>query len=99
MNKTDKHHAVTEAEITSASPMRRSKMRQVAESRKVWAGGLGLVVTLTLWGLGEIDGTRAVEAMTWVLGVFIGAVALEDGMTRFFGTLIHAPHPGETGED
>ena len=76
-----------------------SKMQQVTESRKVWAGALGLVVTLTLWWLGEIDGARAVEAMTWVLGVFIGAVALEDGMTRFFGTLAHAPHKGNAGEE
>lgn len=75
-----------------------SKARQVVASRKVWAGGLGLVVTLTLWGLGEIDGARAVDAMTWVLGVFIGAVALEDGMTRFFGTLIDTPSKRNTGE-
>ena len=64
------------------------KIRQVMASRKVWAGVLGLVTTLVLWWLGEIDGTRAVEAMTWVLGIFIGSVALEDGMTRLFGTLV-----------
>lgn len=93
MNKTDKRSAG--AEVISVAAVQPSKMRQVAESRKVWAGGLGLVVTLALWGLGEIDGARAVEAMTWVLGVFIGAVALEDGMTRFFGTLMGAPHNGE----
>jgi hypothetical protein len=63
------------------------KLAQVMESRKVWAGVLGLVVTLALWWLGEIDGARAVEALTWVLGIFIGSVALEDGLTRFFGTL------------
>jgi hypothetical protein len=43
-----------------------------------------------LWWLGEIDGTRAVEALTWVLGIFIGSVAFEDGMTRLFSTLAQA---------
>lgn len=66
------------------------KLVGVMQSRKVWAGVLGLVTTATLWWLGEIDGARAVEAMTWVLGSFIGSVALEDGMTRLFSTLGHA---------
>ena len=73
-----------------------SKWAQVLASRKVWAGALGLVATLGLWWLGEIDGARAVEAMTWVLGIFIGSVALEDGMTRLFGTLMHAPQEERT---
>jgi hypothetical protein len=64
-----------------------SKLKQVMESRKAWAGVLGLVTTLTLWWVGEIDGARAVEAMTWVLGIFIGSVALEDGMARLFASL------------
>ncbi len=66
------------------------KLMQVLQSRKVWAGLMGLGSTLGLWWLGEIDGPRAVEALTWVLGIFIGSVALEDGMTRLFGTLAHA---------
>src|SRR5690606_34501602 len=63
------------------------KLAQVMASRKVWAGALGSVATLGLWGLGEIDGARAVEALTWVLGIFIGSVALEDGLTRLLGAL------------
>ena len=66
------------------------KLMQVLQSRKVWAGVMGLGSTLGLWWLGEIDGARAVEALTWVLGIFIGSVALEDGMTRLFDTLAHA---------
>jgi hypothetical protein len=72
------------------------KLVQVVGSRKVWAGVLGLVTTATLWWLGEIDGTRAIEAMTWVLGIFIGSVALEDGMTHLFSTLAHAVTTYET---
>lgn len=63
------------------------KLAQVLGSRKVWAGVIGMAATLTLWWLGEIDGARAVEALTWVLGIFIGSVALEDGMARLFGVL------------
>lgn len=74
------------------------KVAQVVESRKVWAGAIGVVTTLTLWWVGEVDGTRAVEAMTWVLGIFIGSVALEDGMTRLFASLASAVASHETGE-
>lgn len=63
------------------------KVGQLLGSRKAWAGVLGLATTLALWGIGEIDGARAVEALTWVVGIFIGAVALEDGMTRLFSAL------------
>ena len=66
------------------------KLAGVFQSRKVWAGMIGVAATLLLWWLGEIDGTRAVEALTWVLGIFIGSVAFEDGMTRLFSTLVHA---------
>jgi hypothetical protein len=67
-----------------------AKVMQVMESRKVWAATIGLATTLVLWWLGEIDGARAIEAMTWVLGIFIGSVALEDGMTRLFSSLAQA---------
>jgi hypothetical protein len=56
------------------------KLALALQSRKVWAGLLGLGVTLCMWWLGEIDGPAAVEALSWVVGIFIGAVALEDGM-------------------
>jgi hypothetical protein len=66
------------------------KLAGAFQSRKVWAGVIGMATTGLLWWLGEIDGTRAVEALTWVLGIFIGSVAFEDGMTRLFSTLVHA---------
>lgn len=65
------------------------KVAQVVESRKVWAGVIGVVSTLALWWLGEIDGAQALEAMTWVLGIFMGSVALEDGMAQLFRSLAH----------
>jgi hypothetical protein len=74
------------------------KLVQVVQSRKVWAGVIGLVTTGVLWALGEIDGAKAVEALSWVLGIFIGSVALEDGMTRFFGMLVYATASHEPEE-
>jgi hypothetical protein len=56
------------------------KWRLVLQSRKVWAGLLALGLTLGLWHLGELEGAEVVEAMTWVVGIFMGAVALEDGL-------------------
>lgn len=75
------------------------KWRQVVRSRKVWAGLIGLGVTLGLWGLGEIDGPAAVEALTWVVSIFIGAVALEDGLAQLIrglaaALIAQAPAPG-----
>ena len=75
------------------------KVIQIVQSRKMWASMIGLVATLGLWWMGEIDGARAVEAMTWVLGIFIGSVALEDGMTRLFSTLAHAVTANGTAAD
>jgi hypothetical protein len=66
---------------------------------------IGMVTTLTLWSMGEVSGERAVEALTWVLGIFIGSVALEDGMSRLFRTLASGVGDGQernesqSGED
>lgn len=62
------------------APVWPSKLRQVLQSRKAWAGLLALGVTMGLWFLGELEGSEVVEAMTWVVGIFMGAVALEDGL-------------------
>lgn len=69
--------ATTRAPDAAAWP---PKWRQVLQSRKVWAGLLSLALTLALWQLGELEGAEVVEAMTWVVGIFMGAVALEDGL-------------------
>ncbi len=61
------------------------KWRQVLQSRKVWAGLLALALTLALWLLGELEGAEVVEAVTWVVGIFMGAVALEDGLRGLLG--------------
>ena len=66
------------------------KWRQVVQSRKVWAGLIGLAATLGLWWLGEIDGRVAVEALTWVVSIFIGAVAVEDGLAQLIRGLAAA---------
>ncbi len=89
-----------------AAPWRvEDKWRQVVRSRKVWAGLIGLVLTLGLWWLGEIDGHATVEALTWVVGIFIGAVALEDGLAQLIHGLAAAllaqtpaPMPHSTAE-
>lgn len=65
-----------------------AKWRQVVTSRKVWAGLLGTVITLGLWALGEIDGAQAVAALAWVLGIFIGAVAVEDGLRNVLSGVV-----------
>ncbi len=77
------------------------KWRQLLYSRKAWAGLLGLVITLGLWALGEIDGAQAVAALTWVLGIFMGAVAVEDGLRNVLTGVVEpaAVQRGQVDED
>ena len=63
----------------------------------------GLALTLLLRQMGEIDGRQAVEAVTWIVSVFMGAVALEDGLRNVFGALrglpLDAPDAENPDED
>lgn len=78
-----------------------AKWRRMLYSRKAWAGLLGLVITLGLWALGEIDGAQAVAALTWVLGIFMGAVAVEDGLRNVLTGVVEpaAVQRGQVDED
>jgi hypothetical protein len=83
----DEGKAESDGMVAGAALKLHPKLVGVLESRKAWAGAIGMVTTLTLWSMGEVSGERAVEALMWILGIFIGSVALEDGMSRLFHTL------------
>lgn len=60
------------------------KWRQVLQSRKVWAGLLALVISGLLWWQGLIGAEQFSQAVVIVVGIFMGSVALEDGLSAVF---------------
>ena len=70
-----------------------SKLTRVLQSRKVWASLIALGVTILLWRMGEIDGHQFATAIETITGVFVGAVALEDGLSNVFQIWVHEPDP------
>lgn len=56
------------------------KLKALLRSRRFWACAAATTVTGALYGLGEIDGAQFTNAVTLIAGVYIGSVALEDGL-------------------
>ena len=61
-----------------------AKGRQLIRSRKFWASALSLAVTVALWRMHQIDGAQLANAIGWITGVFVGSVAVEDGLSNLF---------------
>ena len=56
------------------------KLEQLLKSRKFWTATLILSASLGLWQLGEISGEQLATLMVVSGGVYMGSVALEDGL-------------------
>ena len=56
------------------------KLRSLLASRKFWAAVIGLAVSIGL--IGPDDGAALGDAVVQIVSVFIGATALEDGLSR-----------------
>lgn len=60
-----------------------NKIFWVLKSRKFWASLIGLVsVLLVAFGLPELPDETLIEAITTIVGIYVGSVALEDGLSR-----------------
>lgn len=63
-----------------------NKILWVLQSRKFWAACIGLVLILvTTWGQEPYPTDAVVTAIMGVVGAFIAATALEDGLTNSRG--------------
>jgi hypothetical protein len=67
-----------------------NKVRQVVQSRKFWAATVILGMALGLWQMDEITGEELAQVMAIAGGIYIGAVALEDGLRSASALLLAA---------
>ena len=58
------------------------KARQVLGSRKFWATLLATGAVFVLWLVGEVDADLVARLVAILAGVYMGSVALEDGLSR-----------------
>ena len=56
------------------------KLEQLLQSRKFWTATLILAASLGLWELGEISGEQLAACMVVSGSIYMGSVALEDGL-------------------
>jgi hypothetical protein len=61
--------------------MQQSKLLGVLTSRKAWAAIIGIGLTLGIDYFQGVDPEWIVGAITLIVGVYTGSVALEDGLT------------------
>ena len=56
------------------------KLKDALRSRKMWAAMVIVATATTLWRLGEISGDQLASAMVLSMSVYMGSVAVEDGL-------------------
>ena len=66
------------------NPSQPSKIDQLLQSRKFWAGTIAILMTVALYAMGELTADQFAMSLTWVAGIYIGSVAVEDGLSRLF---------------
>ena len=69
-----------------------TKWEQVLKSRKAWASLIALGVTLALYQMGEINAAQFASALTTLTGIFVGSVALEDGLSNIMHVWMTDPN-------
>ena len=67
------------------------KLKTLMRSRRFWTCVAATTVTGLLYSLSEIDGGQFTNAMTLVAGIYIGSVALEDGLRNLITLWLQAP--------
>ena len=62
----------------------RRKFDDLLASRKFWGAMLVLATTVALYALDELTAAEVADSMALVVGIYMGSVALEDGLARAF---------------
>lgn len=73
-----------------------SKLQQLVRSRKAWATAIALGVSIVLWRMGEISGSQLATVTGIAASVYVGSVALEDGLRGMVRIWMQVPDP-DTG--
>lgn len=71
------------------------KIGALLRSRRFWACVAATTVTGALYGLGEIDGAQFTHAVTLIAGVYVGSIALEDGLRGLITIWLQEPEEKE----
>ena len=59
-----------------------SKLALLLQLRKFWSSSIAMMISITLYRMGEISGDQLQTATTIVAGIYTGSTALEDGLRR-----------------
>lgn len=59
-----------------------AKLQQIAGSRKAIATVVCIAITMALHAAGEIDASQTATAIGFSTGIFVGVIALEEGLSN-----------------
>jgi hypothetical protein len=68
-----------------------SKLKALLRSRRFWTCVAATAVTGVLYSLGEIVGGQFTNAVTLIAGIYIGSVAIEDGLRNLITVWLQEP--------
>lgn len=67
------------------------KVKTLMRSRRFWTCIAATTVTGLLYGFNEIDGQQFTHAVTLIASIYIGSVALEDGLRNLVTLWLQTP--------
>lgn len=67
------------------------KLKALLRSRRFWTCVAATAVTGVLYSMGEIDGGQFTSAVTLIAGIYIGSVAIEDGLRNLITVWLQEP--------
>lgn len=71
---------------------------QRGQESPVWGALLALTTTAALYALDELSPGEVADAMALAVGIYMGAVALEEGLARSLTVWMRGPRPvGSSG--
>jgi hypothetical protein len=68
------------------------KLEALLQSRKFWASTVALATAFAMYQLGELSGEQLADIIALSTGIYIGSIALEEGLSKLFGILAQAPN-------
>ena len=67
------------------------KLKTLLRSRRFWTCVAATAVTGALYSFGQIDAAQFTDAVTLIAGIYIGSVAIEDGLRNLITVWLQEP--------
>lgn len=61
-----------------------SKLEALVHSRKFWAATIAAMTSVALYALDELSADQFAVSLTWIAGIYIGSISVEDGLRHIF---------------